>query len=75
LIKVTKRGNSLILTPDGTSFELQMLGINGSRKATFSSKQNRICEIRTNEISPGMYVIKGQINGKRYFSTIPIVNP
>jgi hypothetical protein len=75
LIKVTKRGNSLILTPDGNSFEIQLLGINGSRVASFSSRQNKNCEIRTNELSPGMYVMKGLINGKRYYSALPIVNP
>jgi glucosylceramidase len=75
MLKITKRGNTLVLTPGGKTFDIQMLGVNGSVKASFSSKKGGMCEVKTNELSPGIYVLKGLINGSRYFSTIPIVNP
>jgi hypothetical protein len=75
LVKVTKTGNNIVLTPsDPASFAIQVLGIDGSLKASFSSAKGPTCTIKADEMPSGMYVLKGLVHGKRYFSTIPIVN-
>jgi glucosylceramidase len=75
LLKVIRTGNDIVFTPSNTqSFDLQVLGINGAVKASFSSLKGGVCKIKAHEMQSGMYVLKGLINGKRYFSTLPIIN-
>jgi glucosylceramidase len=74
-VKVVRTGNDIVFTPSNTqSFDLQVLGINGAVKASFSSLKGGVCKIKAHEMQSGMYVLKGLINGKRYFSTLPIIN-
>ncbi len=73
MVSIARVGNNIILTPDGTLFDIQLFGINGGLKASFSSRNGGVCSIKTNEIPPGIYVLRGMIDGKGYSSRIPIV--
>jgi virulence-associated protein VagC len=73
-VKVTRSGNNIILTPPNkSSYEIQVLGIDGVVKASFSSEKGGPCVIKANEMPSGTYVLKCLIDGKRYVSTLPIV--
>jgi glucosylceramidase len=73
-VRMTRSGNAITLAPpQGSSFILQLVGMNGSVKSSFSSAKDKVCVINADAFSPGMYVLKGLINGKKYFSKIPIV--
>jgi glucosylceramidase len=75
-VTVTRTGNTLVLTPPlGSSFDLQLFGIDGRIKASFSSQTSRgSCVVRTDNMPSAIYVLKGTINGRKYSSTIPFVN-
>ena len=75
MVKTTMAGNFIVFTPpSGSSYELQLMGIDGRSKASFSSKSKGICAIKKDAISPGMYVLKGVINGRQYSEAVPVVN-
>ena len=73
-VRMTRVGNAItLMPPQGSSFCLRLVGVNGAVKKTFSSGAGNRCTIKTNELASGLYVLTGLVNGKKYSTNIPIV--
>jgi hypothetical protein len=74
-VEMTRYGDRIVLQPPhGSTFTLQLLGVNGSVKRSFSSRAGGQCVIDARELSKGMYLLRGTIDGERFYSRIPVAN-
>jgi glucosylceramidase len=68
-VKVSRSGSGIIVAPEGSVYDLQLFGINGRMKASISSSK---ASQRINSVPAGTYVLKGVIDGRKYYSMIPV---
>jgi glucosylceramidase len=68
-VKVSRSGSGILVAPEGKAYDLQMFGINGRMKASISSNSGGQ---KINTVPAGIYVIKGMIDGRKYYSVIPV---
>jgi glucosylceramidase len=71
-LKIIRSGSSIIITPVGSTYDLQLFGVNGRVKASISSNNGTTGFQKINGVPSGVYVIKGMIDGKKYSSMVPV---
>jgi glucosylceramidase len=64
LLKIAKSGNAISIVPRGTAFDLRVVGVDGRVKSSLSSKTADALYLRSGEMAPGIYFIKGMVDGK-----------
>ena len=72
LLKIAKSGNAISIVPQGTTFDLRVVGVDGRVKSSLSSKTADALRLRSGEMAPGIYFIKGMVDGKNCTATLPI---
>jgi glucosylceramidase len=72
LLKVTKSGNAITIVPKGTTFDLRMACLDGRVKYSLSSKTGYALHFRPMEMAPGIYFIKGMVDGKNCTASLLI---
>jgi len=72
LLKVTKSGNAITIVPKGTTFDLRVVDLDGRIMASRSSRTANALHLRPREMAPGIYFIKGLVDGKNYTAALPI---
>jgi glucosylceramidase len=68
-VKVFRSGSGILVAPEGSVYDLQLFGINGRMKASISSSKG---SQKVNAVSAGIYVLKGMVDGRIYYSMIPV---
>jgi hypothetical protein len=71
-LKIAKSGNAISIVPQGTTFDLRVVGVDGRVKSSLSSKTADALRLRSGEMAPGIYFIKGMVDGKNCTATLPI---
>jgi hypothetical protein len=69
-IRVTGTENGISINPQGCAYELKVIGIDGSIKATVSSMRNGTDMIKVQDMAPGIYFLNGVVDGKKYVSSV-----
>lgn len=72
LLKVTNSGNTVTIVPQATSFDLRVVGLDGRVKASLSSRTANALHFQPKEMAPGIYFIKGMVDGKSCRATVTI---
>jgi glucosylceramidase len=71
-IKIIRTGNGISIFPHGTSFNVQVVRLDGCVIAAKSSNSGSALTIRSDKIAPGVYFIKGTIDGLNYQERLPL---
>ncbi len=69
-IRITGTENGISINPQGCAYELKVIGIDGSIKATVSSMRSGTDMIKVQDMAPGIYFMNGLVDGKRYVSSV-----
>jgi glucosylceramidase len=72
LLKIAKSGNAISIVPQGAVFDLRVVGLDGRVKSSLSSKTADALHLRSGEMAPGIYFIKGMVDGKNCTAALPI---
>jgi hypothetical protein len=72
LIKIARTKNALTLVPFGRVLTATIIGVDGRVAASLSSNSGKTQSIRTDAMAPGIYFIKGMVDGKNFTASIPV---
>ena len=64
-----RSGGGVVVVTNGHAFDVQLVGLDGSVKATASSRSGSGF-VKTNVLASGVYIVKGFVDGRRYCSTL-----
>jgi hypothetical protein len=68
-VRMNRSGGGVVVVTNGHAFDLQLVGLDGSVKATVSS-QSGSGFAKANALASGICIVKGFIDGRRYCSTL-----
>jgi glucosylceramidase len=71
-IKMTQSGRGVILSAGGSPYDVQLVGIDGSIKATMSS--DKAGSMKSAMLPSGVYIVKGLVDGRKYCSKFMVKN-
>jgi len=71
-VKIIRSRNSITLVPRGLVFSAGIMRLDGRVEAVFSTNSGKSLTIRTDAMAPGVYFIKGMIDGKVFMAPLPV---
>lgn len=73
ILHVSAMRNGISVSPEGNSFELAIVGVDGKVRAVLSSAASAGKALTTRSLAPGIYFVSGIVQGKKFSASVPVL--